>query len=111
VFDEVDVGIGGATADVVGRLLAQLGNRSQVLCVTHLAQVASKAHQHWRVSKSSSTRNGENNKVIESTESTIVDLQTEEKIEEIARMISGSSVSQQSLAHAKEMMESTCNVA
>lgn len=111
VFDEVDVGIGGATADVVGRLLAQLGNRSQVLCVTHLAQVASKAHQHWRVSKSSSTRNGENNKVIESTESTIVDLQAEEKIEEIARMISGSSVSQQSLAHAKEMMERSCHVA
>jgi len=111
VFDEVDVGIGGATADVVGRLLAQLGNRSQVLCVTHLAQVASKAHQHWRVSKSSSTRNDKDDKITASTESTIVNLQTQEKIEEIARMISGSNVSKQSLAHAKEMIEDTSNVA
>jgi DNA repair protein RecN (Recombination protein N) len=95
VFDEVDVGIGGATADVVGKLLAQLGERSQVLCVTHLAQVASKARQHWQVTKQSS-----NNK----TESTIIELTTQCKIEEIARMISGSELSDQALAHAKLML-------
>src|SRR5690606_21022661 len=54
VFDEVDVGIGGATADVVGNLLRQLGDKGQVICVTHLAQVASKGHQHLQVSKTAS---------------------------------------------------------
>jgi DNA repair protein RecN (Recombination protein N) len=90
------VGIGGATADVVGKLLAQLGSQSQVLCVTHLAQVASKAHQHWQVSKESDG---------DSTESTIIELNQECKIEEIARMISGSELSDQSLAHARLMLE------
>jgi DNA repair protein RecN (Recombination protein N) len=96
VFDEVDVGIGGSTADVVGSLLAQLGSKSQVLCVTHLAQVASKAHQHWQVSKHS-----DNN----STESTITELKQQHKVEEIARMISGSELSEQSLAHAELMLQ------
>lgn len=95
VFDEVDVGIGGATADVVGKLLAQLGSHSQVLCVTHLAQVASKAHQHWQVSKRSDKK---------STESTIIELNQKCKIEEIARMISGDELTNQSLAHAKVML-------
>lgn len=96
VFDEVDVGIGGSTADVVGALLAQLGNKSQVLCVTHLAQVASKAHQHWQVSKQSTNN---------STASTITELKQKNKIEEIARMISGSELSKQSLAHAALMLQ------
>ncbi len=95
VFDEVDVGIGGATADVVGQLLAQLGERSQILCVTHLAQVACKAHQHWQVSKQV-----ESNK----TASTIIELNPQCKVEEIARMISGSELSDQSLAHARAMI-------
>ncbi|MGS2718119.1 DNA repair protein RecN [Eionea flava] len=103
VFDEVDVGIGGATADVVGQLLANLGKRSQVLCVTHLAQVASKGHQHWRVSKSST--NDQHKKSAAKTSSTIIALNEEEKIKEIARMMSGSDVSEQSLAHAKVMLE------
>ncbi len=98
VFDEVDVGIGGATADTVGKLLAQLGKKSQVLCVTHLAQVASKAHQHWQVKKHT-----ENNQ----TESTIEALSTTDKIEEIARMISGNELSQQSMAHAQLMLHQT----
>lgn len=96
VFDEVDVGIGGSTADVVGNLLSQLGCDSQVLCVTHLAQVASKAHQHWQVSKQSKGK---------STESTIVELNQRHKIEEIARMISGSELSKQSIAHAELMLQ------
>jgi len=99
VFDEVDVGIGGATADVVGQLLATLGAKSQVLCVTHLAQVASKAHQHWQVSKSSKTVGKKS-----STASTIVELNLDCQIEEIARMISGSDLSDQSLAHARQML-------
>ena len=96
VFDEVDVGIGGATADVVGQLLATLGKNSQVLCVTHLAQVASKAHQHWQVSKYTKDS---------TTASTIVELSQQCKVEEIARMISGSEVSKQSLAHARAMLK------
>ncbi len=96
VFDEVDVGIGGGTADVVGKLLAQLGKRSQVLCVTHLAQVASKANYHWQVSKACSQ---------EHAETQIIELSAKTKIEEIARMISGSDLSEESVAHAKLMID------
>lgn len=95
VFDEVDVGIGGATGDVVGRLLRQLGQGGQVICVTHLAQVASKGHQHLRVSKTASKK---------TAQSTLVALEGEEKIEEIARMLGGMTVTEQSLAHAREMV-------
>lgn len=95
VFDEVDVGIGGATGDVVGRLLRQLGERGQIICVTHLAQVASKGHQHLQVSKSSSKTRAQ---------STLVELTGDAKIEEIARMLGGMNLTEQSLAHAKEMV-------
>lgn len=95
VFDEVDVGIGGATGDVVGRLLRQLGDGGQVLCVTHLAQVASKGHQHLQVTKSADKK---------SAQSSLVELQGEAKIEEIARMLGGMTVTEQSLAHAREML-------
>ena len=95
VFDEVDVGIGGRTADIVGKLLSQLGQQCQVLCITHLAQVASKGDQHWQVSKTVDKQ---------SANSSIVELSAEQKIEEIARMISGDSLSEQSLAHARTMV-------
>ena len=95
VFDEVDVGIGGRTADTVGKLLSQLGEQCQVLCITHLAQVASKGDQHWQVSKFVDA---------ESASSTIIELNKTQKIEEIARMISGDELSEQSLAHAREMV-------
>ncbi len=95
VFDEVDVGIGGATADVVGKLLRQLGENGQVICVTHLAQVASKGHQHLLVSKKSTTA---------SAESTLELLEGEEKVTEIARMLGGAKVTDQSLAHAREIL-------
>jgi DNA repair protein RecN (Recombination protein N) len=97
VFDEVDVGIGGATADVVGKLLRQLGDNGQVICVTHLAQVASKGHQHLLVSKKSTKA---------SAESTLELLDGEEKVAEIARMLGGAKVTEQSLAHAREILES-----
>ncbi|HCS62910.1 MAG TPA: DNA repair protein RecN [Cellvibrio sp.] len=96
VFDEVDVGIGGATGDVVGQLLRQLGERGQVICVTHLAQVASKGHQHLQVVKTASKK---------SAESTLVELSGENKVEEIARMLGGLKITDQSLAHAREMLE------
>lgn len=95
VFDEVDVGIGGSTGDVVGRMLRELGGATQVLCVTHLAQVASKAHHHLRVEKT----------VSKKAVSTRIDkLSGEAQVQEIARMMGGSIESKQSLAHAKEML-------
>ncbi|HMW49257.1 MAG TPA: DNA repair protein RecN, partial [Cellvibrionaceae bacterium] len=96
IFDEVDVGIGGETGDVVGRLLRQLGASGQVLCVTHLAQVASKAHQHLKVSK---------NLLSEGAYSDIAPLLGDAKVAEIARMMGGQVQSVQSLAHAREMLE------
>ncbi len=97
VFDEVDVGIGGTTGDVVGKLLRELGECGQVLCVTHLAQVASKAHHHLRVEKTFQREN---------VSSALTVLEDEEKVLEIARMMGGAIDSEQSLAHAREMLES-----
>jgi DNA repair protein RecN (Recombination protein N) len=96
VFDEVDVGIGGAVAEVVGKLLRTLAEQAQVLCVTHLPQVAAQGHQHLRVSK-----------LIEgkSVQTSMNRLQDEEKIEEIARMLGGVKITAQTLAHAREMLE------
>jgi DNA repair protein RecN (Recombination protein N) len=96
VFDEVDVGIGGATADVVGKLLRELGEKGQVICVTHLAQVASKGHQHLLVKKSSTKT---------TTASSLIAIEGQEKVTEIARMLSGEKLTEQSLAHAREMLE------
>jgi DNA repair protein RecN (Recombination protein N) len=98
VFDEVDVGIGGATAEVVGNLLRELGSRGQVLCVTHQPQVASKGHQHFSVDKASDKKTVRTN---------LRRLNGEEKIEEIARMLGGITVTAQSRAHAKEMLSFT----
>jgi DNA repair protein RecN (Recombination protein N) len=95
VFDEVDVGIGGATAVVVGQLLRQLGERGQVLCVTHQAQVASQAHQHLQVSKQLKGKR---------METALANLETEQRIDEIARMIGGEKITKQSRAHAQEML-------
>ncbi|WP_188150912.1 DNA repair protein RecN [Teredinibacter waterburyi] len=95
IFDEVDVGIGGATGDEVGKLLRELGQSAQIFCVTHLAQVASKAHHHLLVSKQSNEKE---------TLSRVAELSDKEKIAEIARMMGGPADSQKSLAHAKEMM-------
>jgi DNA repair protein RecN (Recombination protein N) len=98
VFDEVDVGIGGATAEVVGNLLRELGSRGQVLCVTHQPQVASKGHQHFSVDKVTDKK---------TVRTHIRRLNGDEKIEEIARMLGGISVTEQSRAHAKEMLSFT----
>lgn len=95
VFDEVDVGIGGAIAEVVGRLLANLGERAQVLCVTHLPQVASQGSQHLLVEK-----HGDRSKVT----SALRQLNAEERVVEIARMLGGVKLTAQSRAHAREML-------
>ncbi len=95
IFDEVDVGIGGAVAEIVGRLLHELGRRRQVLCVTHLPQVAAQAHHHLQVVKRTSQ---------EATETTIQPLDHEHRIEEIARMLGGVEITAQTLAHAREML-------
>lgn len=96
VFDEVDVGIGGATADVVGQLLRQLGEKAQIICVTHLAQVAGKAHNHYRVAKTTKASK---------VQTTLTRLNDEQKVEEIARMIGTDKVTQASLEHAREMLK------
>lgn len=95
IFDEVDVGIGGATAEIVGQLLRQLGAERQVLCVTHLPQVASQAHHQLRVQKRTDGQ---------TTETRIEPLATEERIDEIARMLGGVAITEKTRRHADEMI-------
>lgn len=96
VFDEVDVGIGGAIAEVVGRLLRELGERTQILCVTHQPQVASQGHQHLFVSKRS-----QKNK----TQTQIDHLDQNARLQEVARMLGGIQLTDATLMHAKEMLK------
>jgi len=98
IFDEVDVGIGGGVAEIVGRLLRELGNERQVLCVTHLPQVAARAEWQWQVSKT--TRDDVTLSAIES-------LNEEQRVREIARMLGGVEVTDITLAHASELLRST----
>lgn len=95
IFDEVDSGIGGATAEVVGQLLHRLGVTRQVLCVTHLPQVAACGDNHWRVEKHFTG---------ETTQSQLRVLNDVERIEEIARMLAGVSISDNTRAVAQEML-------
>ncbi|MEA3410529.1 MAG: DNA repair protein RecN [Pseudomonadota bacterium] len=95
VFDEVDAGIGGAVAETVGRQLRALGEQRQVLCVTHLPQVAAQAHHHFQVNK---TATGD------SAVSRIQALDDKQRVEEIARMLGGIRVTAQTRAHAAEML-------
>jgi DNA repair protein RecN (Recombination protein N) len=95
IFDEVDVGIGGGVAEVVGSLLRQLGEQRQILCVTHLPQVAAQAHNHLRVAKESNETGG----------MTSVNMLDEEKrVLEIARMLGGIELTRKTLDHAREMV-------
>jgi len=96
IFDEVDSGIGGGVAEIVGQRLRQLGEKRQVICVTHLPQVASQSHHHLFVSKEHS---------IDVTASNITALTTAQRIEEIARMLGGVTITEQTLAHAEEMLK------
>ena len=96
IFDEVDVGIGGGVAEVVGQLLKQLGSERQVLVITHLPQVAALANQHLQVSKSQ--QNG-------TTISHIQALSKSERVDEIARMLGGIQITETTRSHAKEMLK------
>ncbi|WP_341304777.1 DNA repair protein RecN [Pseudomonas sp. TMP25] len=97
VFDEVDVGIGGPTAEVVGQLLRKLGDRGQVLTVTHLPQVAAQGHQHLFVHKVRGN---------DATRTAVSKLTPAERVEEIARMLGGVDLTEESLAHARQMVGS-----
>jgi len=95
VFDEVDSGVGGGVAEMVGRRLQELGSSRQVLCVTHLPQVASLADQHFRVSKVTDGT---------STRTRLQTLNKDERVEELARMLGGVDITKKTLAHAAEML-------
>lgn len=96
VFDEVDSGIGGAIAEIVGRELRSLGSRGQVLCVTHLPQVASQGHHHLRVTKLTDGK---------TTRTSLTELSTGDRVEELARMLGGVEVTAKAREHAKEMLK------
>ena len=96
VFDEVDAGIGGAVAEIVGRRLRELSDGRQVLCVTHLPQVASQAHAHMKVAKGSDGK---------TTQTGIVTLARDDRIDELARMLGGVKISEKTRAAAREMLE------
>lgn len=95
IFDEVDVGIGGRVAEIVGRMLQSLGARHQVMCITHLPQVAAAADQQWQVRKAAS-----GGKVV----SAVAMLDAKARIEEIARMLGGVKITETTRRHAAEML-------
>ncbi|MEY8674131.1 DNA repair protein RecN [Francisella philomiragia] len=95
VFDEVDVGISGATAEIVGKLLKKLSERLQVLCITHQPQVAAQGHTHLHVTKKY---------LKDTTESKIIELNQQQRIEEIAKIVGGVDISENTLSHARELL-------
>jgi DNA repair protein RecN (Recombination protein N) len=95
IFDEVDVGIGGGVAEIVGQKLRALGHARQVLCITHLAQVAAQGTHQWRVVK----------RAAPDVEVGIEALEPQARVQEIARMIGGVTITDQTLAHAREMLD------
>jgi DNA repair protein RecN (Recombination protein N) len=119
IFDEADAGIGGAVAAVVGELMQRLAGNCQVFCVTHLAQVASRADHHLKVSKSTRAVAGhaaraptaKAGKVAQGaamqTTSAVASLSGEQRLEEIARMLSGKRITETTRAHAREMIEAS----
>jgi DNA repair protein RecN (Recombination protein N) len=96
IFDEVDVGIGGTVAATVGRLMQTLGERRQVMCVTHLPQVAAFADTHFRVTKIGDAA---------AVHTDVDRLRAPERVEELARMLAGSAITAKTRAHAKELLE------
>jgi DNA repair protein RecN (Recombination protein N) len=96
IFDEVDAGIGGAVAETVGKLLRQLGESHQILCVTHLPQVAAQGNHHLKVSKSQTG---------DKTLSQVMPLGRPERVEEVARMLGGATITDTTRRHARELLE------
>ena len=99
IFDEIDRGVGGATADAVGKRLAALADGAQVLVVTHSPQVAAKGGHHWRVEKRIETQDG-----ADVTLSTVVQLALPDRVDELARMLSGDRVTEAARAQARELL-------
>jgi DNA repair protein RecN (Recombination protein N) len=95
IFDEVDTGVGGATAEIVGKHLRKLGNNSQVFCVTHLPQVAAQSHHHYKVNKI---------KKNQSITTKITHLSEDDRVKELARMLGGIELTKNTQEHAKEML-------
>ena len=95
IFDEVDVGVGGRVAEIVGQLLRDIGGSRQVLCITHLAQVAALGHHHVRVNKDTKANE---------TWISVQPLSAADRVQEIARMIGGVEISNQTIAHAEDML-------
>jgi DNA repair protein RecN (Recombination protein N) len=100
IFDEVDSGIGGGVAEIVGQKLRLLGSNRQIFCVTHLHQVAALGHHHLLVEKTSSQA---------STKTQVRSLSTDQRKHEIARMLGGVHITEQTLAHAEEMLSGIIN--
>ncbi|MEM8843724.1 MAG: DNA repair protein RecN [Pseudomonadota bacterium] len=98
IFDEVDSGVGGAVAEVVGKELRAIGEHRQVMCITHLPQVAANAHHHYRVNKQSEEND---------TVSAIEYLEQADRISEIARMLGGVTLTENTYLHAQEMLEAS----
>jgi DNA repair protein RecN (Recombination protein N) len=96
VFDEVDAGVGGRVAEIVGRKLSQLGDSRQVVCVTHLPQVASQGQRHYRVIKLTDGKLSRTN---------VRALGSAERVEELSRMLGGIEITERTRAHAEEMIE------
>ena len=95
IFDEVDAGIGGRTAELVGLQLKRLAERQQIICITHLPQIACYGDHHFRVAKEAGT---------DTTQTTIHRLSLEDRVEELARMLGGITISEKTRAHAREML-------
>ncbi|HIF46883.1 hypothetical protein [Candidatus Thioglobus sp.] len=98
IFDEVDVGISGSVAEVVGRKLQELAGKYQILCITHLAQVAAFGHQHLCVSKSQNQ---------EGAQTTVGQLSEAQRVDEVARILGGSSITEKTRNAAEEMIASS----
>ncbi|MEA3157657.1 MAG: repair protein RecN [Betaproteobacteria bacterium] len=96
VFDEVDSGIGGRVAEIVGKMLKQLGHKHQVMCITHLPQVAASADQQWQVAKTTTKAK---------VSSRVVALDSEQRVDEIARMLGGVKITDTTRKHAAEMLQ------
>jgi DNA repair protein RecN (Recombination protein N) len=95
IFDEVDSGIGGGTAEVVGNKLLSLAEYHQILCITHLPQIASQGKTHFLVNKEI---------INERTQATISELDPESRVQEIARLLGGREITPNAVAHAREML-------
>ncbi len=100
IFDEVDVGVSGKTAAIVGQLMRELGANAQILCITHLPQVASQGHLHYKVEKL---------QTAEATSTQIYPLQAPQRVQELARLMGGREITAEALAHASKLLE-TVNV-